>query len=104
MVEKTLEVVGGKWKPVIIWHLIHGTKRFGQLRKLMPGVTQQMLTTHLRELERHGVVHRRVYAEVPPKVEYSATTVGMSLLPLLELMHEWGKEYASACPQANSDT
>ena len=92
-VEVTLEVIGGKWKPMILWHLTQGMKRFGELKRLMPQVTQQMLTTHLRELERHGVVHRKVYAEVPPKVEYSATELGKSLLPILDLMHEWGEKF-----------
>ncbi len=78
---------------MILWHLIQGMKRFGELKRLMPQVTQQMLTTHLRELERHGVVHRQVYAEVPPKVEYSATDLGKSLLPILDLMHEWGERF-----------
>ncbi len=92
-VEVTLEVIGGKWKPMILWHLTQGTKRFGELKRLMPQVTQQMLTTHLRELESHGVVHRQVYAEVPPKVEYSATDLGKSLLPIMELMHDWGEKF-----------
>lgn len=96
MVEVTLEVIGGKWKPMILWHLIQGTKRFSEVRRLMPQVTQQMLTAHLRELEGHGVVHRKVYAEVPPKVEYSATALGKSLEPILGLMHEWGEHFVGA--------
>lgn len=95
-VEVTLEVIGGKWKPMILWHLTQGMKRFGELKRLMPQVTQQMLTTHLRELESHGVVHRKVYAEVPPKVEYSATELGKSLVPILESMHEWGEKFVEA--------
>lgn len=94
LVDVTLEVIGGKWKPMILWHLIQGTKRFSEIKRLMPQVTQQMLTTQLRELEHHGVVHRKVFAEVPPKVEYSATELGRSLEPILNSMHEWGEHYS----------
>jgi DNA-binding HxlR family transcriptional regulator len=95
-VEVTLEVIGGKWKPMILWHLIQGTKRFSEVKRLMPQVTQQMLTAHLRELEAHGVVHRKVYAQVPPKVEYSATDLGKSLEPILNSMHDWGERFVES--------
>lgn len=94
-VEATLEVISGKWKPMILWNLIQGTKRFGELRKLIPGVTQQMLTMHLRELEQDGVVHRHVFAEIPPKVEYSATPLGRTLEPILGQMHHWGVQFVA---------
>jgi len=88
----TLDVIGGKWKGVILWHLLHKTLRFSQLQRRITDVTQKMLTQQLRELERDGLVHRQVYAEVPPRVEYSLTIKGESLRELLVLMCEWGKE------------
>ncbi|GHO55182.1 winged helix-turn-helix transcriptional regulator [Ktedonobacter robiniae] len=92
-VEVTLSIVGGKWKPMIVWHLLSGTKRFGELRRLIPGATQQMLTMQLRELEQARVLHREVYAQVPPKVEYSLTELGRSLESILLQMAEWGEWY-----------
>jgi len=92
-VERSLEVIGGKWKIVIIFHLSTGKKRFNELRRLMPSVTQRMLTRQLRELEEHGIVVRKVYAEIPPKVEYYLTELGDSLNPILDVLHEWGSEH-----------
>jgi len=92
-VERSLEVIGGKWKIVIIFHLSGGKKRFNELRRLMPNVSQRMLTRQLRELEEHGIIERKVYAEVPPKVEYSLTELGDSLNPILDVLHEWGSEH-----------
>ena len=89
----TADVIGGKWKPLILFYLEGGTKRFGELRKLIPGLTKKMLTQHLRELERDQVVHRKVYAVVPPKVEYSLTRHGESLKPILKLMSAWGTKH-----------
>ncbi|GHO56118.1 winged helix-turn-helix transcriptional regulator [Ktedonobacter robiniae] len=94
-VEVTLSIVGGKWKPIIIWYLLSGTKRFGQLRRLIPGATQQMLTMQLRELEQAGVLHRQVYAQVPPKVEYSLTELGQSLEPVICQLADWGEWYCA---------
>ena len=92
--ELTLSIIGGKWKMLILWHLgKEGTKRFGELKNLMPGITQRMLVTQLRELEEHLIVHREVYPVVPPKVEYSLTDQGRSLIPILDSMYEWGKDY-----------
>ncbi len=90
-VEATMDVIDGKWKILIIHHLLEGTKRFSELKKLIPKVTQRMLTSKLRELDQFGIVHRKVYAEVPPKVEYSLTEFGRTVEPVLWAMHEWGK-------------
>jgi DNA-binding HxlR family transcriptional regulator len=89
-VEWTLDVIGGKWKCVILWHLRGRVRRFGELQRLIPGATQKMLTSQLRQLEREGLIERKVYAQVPPKVEYSITAYGSTLSPLLESMCKWG--------------
>lgn len=89
-VEWTLEVLGGKWKCVILWHLLKRVRRFGELHKLIPGATQKVLTAQLRQLEREGLIERKVYAQIPPKVEYSITPYGLSLSPVLESMCKWG--------------
>jgi DNA-binding HxlR family transcriptional regulator len=92
--ELTLYVIGGKWKMLILWHLgKEGTKRFGELKALMPGITQRMLVNQLRELEDDLIVERKVYPVVPPKVEYSLTEQGKSLMPILDSMYKWGKNY-----------
>lgn len=92
--ELTLSVIGGKWKMLVLWHLGKGgTKRFGELKSLIPGITQRMLVNQLRELEEDQIVHREVYPVVPPKVEYSLTEQGKSLMPILDSMYEWGKNY-----------
>jgi DNA-binding HxlR family transcriptional regulator len=93
-VEATLDVIGGKWKVVILFHLTHdGTHRFAVLRRKIPGVSERMLTQQLRELEGDGIVHREVYPEVPPKVEYSLTDYGKTLRPITEVMCEWGQRH-----------
>jgi DNA-binding HxlR family transcriptional regulator len=94
-VEATLDIIGGKWKGIILFHLMKEKKRFNQFRKLMPGVTQRMLTLQLRELEADGIIHRRVYSEVPPKVEYSLTEFGHTLSPIIQSMKAWGDEYTN---------
>lgn len=89
-VETTLEIIGGRWKVLILRELFSGTKRFSELQRLLAGITQKMLTQQLRELEQDGLVHRQVYPVVPPKVEYSLTDLGQTLQPVLKAMHEWG--------------
>lgn len=89
--EYTLSVLSGKWKVVILWHLgVEGPYRFNELQKLFPRVSHKVLTGQLKELIEDGIVHREVYPDIPPKVEYSMTEVGMSLLPIVEMMYTWG--------------
>ena len=92
-VEATLEVIGGKWKCVILCHLTHGTKRTGELKRLMPDITQKMLTQQLRELEKDGVINRVVYNQITPKVEYKLSQYGRSLETILNSLCEWGEEH-----------
>jgi DNA-binding HxlR family transcriptional regulator len=98
--EHTLSVLEGKWKLNILCHLgLKGTKRFTELKHLIPNITQKMLTNQLRELEEYGMVHREVYPIVPPKVEYSLTEQGKSLMPILEMLEVWGKNYMTQLEQ-----
>ena len=92
-VAATLEVIGGKWKPLILFHLRDRSMRFSELRRVVPQATQKMLTQQLRDLERDGIIHRKVYAVVPPKVDYSLTDYGQTLKPLLALMCAWGSRH-----------
>jgi DNA-binding HxlR family transcriptional regulator len=92
-VETTLGVIGGKWKGVIIYYLLSGTKRFNELRRIYPQVTHHILTLQLRDLEKDGIIERKSYNQVPPKVEYSLTEFGKTLEPLILLMKEWGDKY-----------
>jgi DNA-binding HxlR family transcriptional regulator len=94
-VTATMSVIGGKWKPIIMWALHHGTRRFGELKSLIRGITQKMLTQQLRELENDGIIHREVYPVVPPKVEYSLTDYGRTLTPILNAMAKWGAGHKS---------
>jgi len=89
----TLKVIGGKWKPLLMWLISQDTLRFNELQKAMPGITQKMLTQQLRELESDGLIKRKVYAVVPPKVEYSLTDYGQTLEPVLKSMATWGKAH-----------
>lgn len=94
-VEATLEVIGGKWKCVILCHLTHGKKRTSELKRLMPNITQKMLTQQLRELEEDGVINRIVYNQVPPKVEYELSEYGWSLQGILDSLCAWGEKHIS---------
>ncbi len=91
--EAALEVLGGKWKGLILFHLRGNTRRFNELKRLIPNVTQRMLTKQLRELEADKIVHRKIFQEIPPKVEYSLTNFGLTLTPILIALQEWGIEY-----------
>ena len=92
-VEATLELIGGKYKALILWHLSQGILRFSELRQVIKGATPKMLTQQLRELESQNLIHREVYPVVPPKVEYSLTETGRSLMPILMAMRDWGTGY-----------
>ena len=92
-VEITMGLIGDKWKVLIIRDLLTGTKRFGELKKSLSGISQKVLTNNLRQMETSGLILRKVYAEVPPKVEYSLSDTGFSLKPILDSMVEWGNEY-----------
>lgn len=104
-VEAALEVIGGKWKPLILWALGDNIMRFNELQKGLPGVNSKMLTKQLRELEQDGIILRTVYPEVPPRVEYAITDFGRTLIPILQALCNWGAHYleiddaaASRCP------
>ena len=92
-VETALTLMGDRWKVLIVRDLLNGTMRFGELKKSLPGITQKVLTQHLRIMEANGLVNRKVYAEVPPRVEYSLTELGRSLKPIHDAMWKWGEEY-----------
>jgi DNA-binding HxlR family transcriptional regulator len=94
-VEATLDVIGGKWKGVILYKLLEQPRRFSELKRELPTITQRMLTLQLRELEEDGIVHREIYKEIPPRVEYSLTEFGKTLKPILIAMLTWGDQYTN---------
>lgn len=94
-VETTLSLIGDKWKVLVLRDLITGTKRFGELKKSIGTVSQKVLTAQIRDMVENGLVHRKVYAEVPPRMEYSLTELGQSLQPVLDAMRNWGENYKS---------
>lgn len=102
-VEATLDVIGGKWKPLILWMLKGGVMRFSALQKAIPGVNSKTLTKQLRELEQDGVVVRVMYPEIPPRVEYSITEFGETLIPIIQALCTWGAEYLGTECQAKDD-
>lgn len=101
-VEATIALIGGKYKAVILWHLLHGTMRYSELHRKMPHATDKMLAQQLRELEKDGLITRTVYPVVPPKTEYNLTEFGQSLVPILDAMCNWGNEYLlTSCSTVN---
>jgi DNA-binding HxlR family transcriptional regulator len=92
--ERALRVIGGRWKVFALYFLFEGPKRLSELRRLIPGVSQKVLVQSLRELEEHGIVHREIFAEVPPRVVYTATKLGTSLRPIVSALCDWGKKHA----------
>ncbi len=101
--ESALHALGGKWKPLILWHLLEDTRRFGELKRLIPDITQKMLTQQLRELEGDRLVHREVYPQVPPKVEYSLTELGRTLESVLNVLCDWGKTFEESFETESSE-
>ncbi|MBB5048678.1 DNA-binding HxlR family transcriptional regulator [Rhodopseudomonas rhenobacensis] len=106
-VEVTLDLIDGKWKGVILYHLQEGRLRFGELRKKMPGITQRMLTKQLRALEDDGLITRQVFAEVPPRVEYALSETGLRLRPVIDALKRWGEDHQArqlaAAPRVGDD-
>jgi len=102
-VEATLSIIGGKYKAIILWHLLDATLRFSELRRLIPSATPKMLTQQLRDLEHEGIISRKVYPVVPPKTEYTITSYGESMRGILVEMCSWGKEYMSNNDSDESD-
>ena len=96
--EFTLTLIGGRWKIPLLFHLQIGSRRFSELARALKGVTQKVLTQQLREMERDGLVARKVYAQVPPRVEYSLTDLGLSLRPVVEAMCQWGEAHGAPAP------
>lgn len=103
-VEATLEAIGGKWKPIILCHLNHHSKiRTNEFRRLIPGISQKMLTSHLRELEQSGLINRKVFNQVPPKVEYSLTPYGQEMDPVLNMLCTWGEKHIEVLQDKGED-
>jgi len=101
-VQLVIEMISGKWKLFILGELMKGTRRFSQLQKAIPGITQKMLTKQLRELESAGLIKRKVYPQIPPKVEYSLTDIGKKLNKVFDAIHQWGEEYIQLLKNENN--
>jgi DNA-binding HxlR family transcriptional regulator len=93
--ERALKVISGRWKLIVLYHLLDGPKRLSELKKLVPAVSQKVLIQQLRELEEHGLVHREIFRQVPPRVDYAATALGRSLEPVMLALCEWGRHHAA---------
>lgn len=102
-VEATIELIGGKYKSVILWHLTDNVKRFGELKRLLPRATEKMLAQQLRDLERDGLIIRTVYPVVPPKVEYSLSDLGRTIIPVLDAMCSWGEGYLASLKEKDRE-
>ncbi|HKE37256.1 MAG TPA: helix-turn-helix domain-containing protein [Candidatus Baltobacteraceae bacterium] len=102
-VTKTMDVIGGKWKSVALYYMLAAPRRFNELKRLMPSITQRMLTLQLRELERDGLITRTIFPEVPPRVEYALTDLGKTLEPILQLLCSWGGTYAKRVYEIRDD-
>ncbi|MDZ8080451.1 MAG: helix-turn-helix domain-containing protein [Nostoc sp. DcaGUA01] len=100
-VQTTLKILGGKWKILILWHLKDEVKRYSQLKKLIPEITEKMLIQQLRELENDGIINRKLYSDVPLKVEYSFTEYGKTLIPVLKALCDWGQEHLKIMKRGN---
>lgn len=96
-----LNIIGGKWKPLILWHLKDKVLRFGELKRTLDSITQKMLTQQLRELESDGLVNRHIYTQIPPKVEYSLTDKGNTVVPILDMISKWGADYCNSINAEN---
>ena len=93
--DRTLKILGGRWKVHVLYYLFDGKKRLSELRRVVPGVSQKVLVQQLREMEEHGIVHRKIFAQVPPRVEYTVTKLGLSLVPIVASLCEWGRHHAA---------
>ena len=104
-IEVTLEILSGKWKALIIWNLsIHKVIRYNEFKRLIPGITQKMLSQQLKDLEKNGLVNRTVYHEIPPMVEYSLTKTAEDLIPILDAMDKWGKDFVDNYKKLNHES
>lgn len=99
--ERALKVISGRWKAIILYHLFDRPQRLSELQRLLPGISQKVLIQQLREMEEHGIVHREVFRQVPPRVEYSATPLGFSFEPVLLALCEWGRRHAVELDEAD---
>jgi DNA-binding HxlR family transcriptional regulator len=99
LVEKTLGVIGGRWKVLVLEQLLDGPRRFNELHRALVGVTHKTLTQQLREMQSDGIIHRELFAQIPPKVEYSLTVLGKTLKPVLQAMHEWARQHGKDLPK-----
>jgi len=102
--ERALKVISGRWKAIILFHVLGGPKRLSELGRLVPDVSQKVLIQQLREMEEHGLVHREVYKQVPPRVDYSATPLGLSLEPVLHALCDWGRRHAAELDELDKVT